>query len=198
VPSTHAATALIALLVFTVAGAGCSGGDAGPPPASVPGVPASNATEAPLLPTSADALPDFDFAAFEDLGSQLAGVPVVVNIWSSWCGPCKEEAPALASAALKYGGEVQFLGVDILDDREDAASFIRQHGWTYPSLFNHSGDIRDSLGFIGQPETVFYDASGHVVSTWIGPIPSDRLEQGIAAALSPEATDETLTGTAER
>jgi thiol-disulfide isomerase/thioredoxin len=144
-------------------------------------VTAINATDASLLPTAADALPAFDFDKFEDLGAQLDGVAVVVNIWSSWCGPCRTEAPVLAAAARKYRASVQFLGVDILDDRADAASFILAHGWTYPSVFDASGEIRDQLGFVGQPETLFYSAGGHLVSTWIGPIPDDEMQRQIQA-----------------
>jgi thiol-disulfide isomerase/thioredoxin len=139
-----------------------------------------NAADAPLLPDTVDDLPAFDFDQFERLGAQLNGVPVVVNIWSSWCGPCRDEASALAAAAEEHGDDVQFLGVDILDRRDDAVSFIRRYGWTYPSVSNASGDIRDKLGFVGQPETLFYDAAGRLVSTWIGPMTPDRLEQQIA------------------
>lgn len=167
-----------AFAVLAVAATGCSGDGA---TTVTPKVSAANAAEASLLPTAADALPTFDFAKFEDLGAQLNGVPVVVNIWSSWCGPCRTEAPELAAAAATYGSQVQFLGVDILDNRGDAASFIRQYHWSYPSLYNASGDIRDKLGFVGQPETLFYDSAGHVVSTWIGPITADQLDQHIAA-----------------
>ena len=59
---------------------------------------------------------------------------------------------------------MQFLGVDILDSRDGARGFIDEHGLTYPSVFDPSGNIRDSFGVIGQPVTVFYDADGDVVN----------------------------------
>ena len=82
----------------------------------------------------------------------------MVNVWAAWCDPCKAEAPLLHDASQTYGDRVQFLGVDILDSLDGARGFIAEHGLTYPSIFDPAGAIRDSLGMIGQPVTVFYDA----------------------------------------
>ena len=131
------------------------------------------------LPTSSTALPRFDMEKFQMLGHSLNGTPVVVNIWSSWCAPCRHEAPLLAKAARQYAGEVQFIGIDIQDRREDAVKFIREADLNYAHLFNPSGDIRDGLGFVGQPETLFYEADGDLAFTWIGPLSEQRLEHGL-------------------
>jgi cytochrome c biogenesis protein CcmG, thiol:disulfide interchange protein DsbE len=74
---------------------------------------AENAAVTSLLPTTVSALPSFDFDMFERLLYELRGTPVVVNIWASWCGPCRTETPILVDAAEQYGARVQFLGVDI-------------------------------------------------------------------------------------
>jgi len=95
---------------------------------------------------------------------------VVVNVWASWCGPCRIESPNLVMAANLYGDRVQFLGVDILDQRSAAQAFIQEEGYPYPSVFNPTGDIRDRLGYIGQPVTIFFDAQGKKVASWGGPI----------------------------
>ncbi len=100
----------------------------------------------------------------------------MVNVWGSWCGPCREEAPHLAAAHDRFGARVQFLGVDILDARESARDFMREHGWDYPSLYDPPGAIRDGLGLLGQPVTLFYDAAGELVDRWIGPIPQAELD----------------------
>ena len=114
----------------------------------------------PLLPRTTCSLPQFDPARFRELLEQLRGVPVVVNIWGSWCGPCLEEAPDLARVAREFEGRVQFLGVDINDLRVPAENFIRRFGWTYPSVFDPPGAIRDALGLVGQPHTLVFDAAG--------------------------------------
>ena len=151
--------------------------------ASQAGPSAANATTAPLLPTQVATLPTFDVQQYQQLLTQLRGTPVVVNVWASWCGPCEAEAPLLRDAAARYGHRVQFLGVDILDSLDGARSFIADHAIPYPSVFDPQGAIRDSLGMIGQPVTVFYDANGTLVSKWPGQLTRTALEQGITKAV---------------
>ncbi|MEX0754284.1 MAG: TlpA disulfide reductase family protein [Actinomycetota bacterium] len=165
--------------------AACTGdGEPTLPGAPSAGAPARNATTAPLLPTTVDALPELDPAGYQQLLEQLEGTPVVVNFWGSWCGPCKDEAPDLRAAGERYGDRVQFLGVDILDERTSAAAFIERAGWTYPSVSNPNGDVRDSLGFLGQPITLFYDSSGELVHQRQGAIGPDELRDGIELILA--------------
>jgi thiol-disulfide isomerase/thioredoxin len=155
----------------------------GAPQGSQSGPTAKNATTAALLPTHVASLPAFDVETFDRLLAQLHGTPVVVNVWAAWCGPCKAEAPLLRAASQTFGDRVQFLGVDILDSLDGARGFIADHGLTYPSVFDPPGAIRDSLGMIGQPVTVFYDAQGNVVKTYPGQLTQTALDQGIRAAL---------------
>jgi thiol-disulfide isomerase/thioredoxin len=149
-----------------------------------PGAPASNATTTELLPTSVSELPTFDFDRFEQLMYQLRGTPVVVNLWASWCGPCRKETPSLVNAANRYGDRVQFLGVDYKDGRGAASTFAKDLDVPYPSVFDPSGDIHDRLGFVGLPDTVFYDASGEIVATWPGPLTADALTSHIQQLLA--------------
>ncbi len=132
-----------------------------------------------------------DFAGYEELLGQLRGTPVVVNIWGSWCGPCRTEAPHLAAAHATYGDRVQFIGVDILDVRESAREFIEEFGWTYPNVFDPSaaGDIRNQLGYLGQPVTLFYDADGTLVADWEGPLDPRTLEARIRKILPDPPAD---------
>ena len=152
-----------------------AGPDAGPV--------ARNAASAPLLPTHVAELPTFDVDTYRRLLTQMRGTPVVVNVWAAWCGPCQEEAPLLVAASQTYGDRVQFLGVDIVDSLGGARRFIEEHGLSYPSIFDPSGAIRDSLGMIGQPVTVFYDAGGNVAETYPGQLSQAELDKGIQAAL---------------
>ncbi len=175
---------LVALALLGLLAASCGGGSGGAPVSDRVPLPASNATKAQLLPTDAMALPDFDLAKYERLVIQLRGTPLLVNVWASWCGPCKAEAPYLATAAKTYGDRVQFLGIDILDSRDSARGFMAEFDWTYPSLFDATGAIRDGLGYIGQPLTLFYDSSGALVSDWIGALTPDVLSKRIHQLLT--------------
>jgi thiol-disulfide isomerase/thioredoxin len=171
---------LAVALTAWIAGA-CAGGDAvGWTHAAIP---AQNATTAALLPTDAAELPDVDAATFDRLLAQLRGTPVVVNVWGSWCGPCRQEAPLLADAADRYGSRVQFLGIDILDSRASARAFMQQFGWRYPSLYDATAAVRDHLGLLGQPDTLFYDASGSLAFRWPGPLTASVLDRRIRALL---------------
>jgi thiol-disulfide isomerase/thioredoxin len=135
------------------------------------------------LPPTPTTLPTFDLARFQTLLASLRGKPVVVNVWASWCGPCIAEAPGLAATSRELGGRVQFVGVDIQDQRPAARAFIARYGWTYPSVFDPTGAIRDGLGFLGQPVTVVYDRTGRRRFVWSGAMRTDVLRRGLATLL---------------
>jgi cytochrome c biogenesis protein CcmG, thiol:disulfide interchange protein DsbE len=174
---------LLPLLALLSMAATCGGSAPEPDGSADAGRAARNAATAPLLPTHVAELPAFDVDSYQRLLTQLRGTPIVVNVWAAWCGPCKAEASLLHGASQTYGDRVQFLGVDILDSLDGARGFIAEHGLTYPSIFDPSGAIRDSLGMIGQPVTVFYDSDGNVAKTYPGQLTQTALDQGIRAAL---------------
>ena len=107
-----------------------------------------------LLPGCADALPAMDPDTFERLLAELEGTPVLVNFWGSWCPPCKDEMPHLVEAHDEFGDRVQFLGVDIIDNREEARLFMEEFGMTFPSVFDPPDAIKTSLGQFGQFDDV--------------------------------------------
>jgi len=153
-----------------------------PAPDPTPGtIPAHNAAEAPLLPWFADTLPVMGPDTFRRLLGQLEGTPVVVNFWGSWCPPCREEMPRFVAAHDEFGDRVQFLGVDILDSRDDADAFMEEFGMTFPSVFDVPDAIKTSLGLYGQPVTVFFRADGSHAFDWTGPIPDDILRRHLMA-----------------
>lgn len=125
-----------------------------------------------LAPTS--------LAAFEGMLTGAQGRPVVVNVWASWCAPCRVEAPLLQRAAERYGTEVIFVGVDSRDDRDAGAAFMRRYGMTYPNVFDDTGAIRQALGLRGFPTTYIFGRDGRLRSTVVGGIS----EQVLAARLA--------------
>ena len=137
----------------------------------------------PLLPEDRLALPEYDLATFEAMLEELRGKPVVVNVWGAWCPPCRVEAPDLAAVSSEFKGDVQFVGVDILDTRADARAFILEYDWQYPSVFDPVAAIRDGLGYTGQPVTILYDAEGNVAWEWAGVVNADLLRTEIRKVL---------------
>ena len=118
---------------------------------------------------------------FEGVLVGLRGRPVVVNVWASWCGPCRIEAPLLQRAARRYEGAVVFVGVDSRDDVEPARAFIRRYRLTYPNVFDAAGDIRAWLGVRGFPSTYVFDRRGRLTASVVGGISEQALAAHIAA-----------------
>ena len=123
--------------------------------------------ETQLLPTT--------LSEFEEMLVGLRGKPVAVNIWASWCGPCRAEMPLLQRAAETYGGKVTIIGVDSRDSPREAREFLKDVGVDYPNVFDATGDIRKALGLRGFPTTYFFDDSGRLVATVVGGISEARL-----------------------
>lgn len=126
---------------------------------------------------SSDRLPEVDLPCFnEDRTvdvSKLAG-PAVVNLWASWCGPCRTEMPMLAKAARANPG-VQFVGVNVQDGGENAAELLVSTGVTYPQLVDDDAVVLDYTRVPGLPVTLALDADGAVVDRVIGEISEDEL-----------------------
>ncbi len=99
--------------------------------------------------------------AMEAQLAALRGHPVVVNKWASWCAPCRQEFPLFQRAAVTFGRQVAFLGLDAGDRRPDAARFLARFPVSYPSFEDPSESISRAIGAPGgYPITVFFDARG--------------------------------------
>jgi cytochrome c biogenesis protein CcmG/thiol:disulfide interchange protein DsbE len=108
--------------------------------------------------------------AYEGRVAALRGYPAVVNVWASWCGPCRFEFPHFQRAAADYGKRVAFLGVDSQDSDDAAATFLAEAPVPYPSYTDPDKDVADSLGAsLGLPDTAFYDRRGKLVYLKQGP-----------------------------
>ena len=100
-------------------------------------------------------------SAFQDRLQSLRGHPVVVNVWASWCEPCRQEFPYLQRLSAKYGERVAFLGVDTKDNDAAARTFLGEFPLPYPSYTDPDQAIARSVGAtIGLPDTAYYDAAG--------------------------------------
>lgn len=122
--------------------------------------------------------------------SDFAGKAVVVNFWASWCVPCEQEAPVLERAWREHRDEgLVVLGVDFNDLRSDARRFMREHGLTYPVVYDRDGELVAKFGATGVPETFFVDRRGRLVGTRITgavnarPELEEQFEEGIRLAL---------------
>ncbi|HET9677725.1 MAG TPA: TlpA disulfide reductase family protein [Solirubrobacterales bacterium] len=112
--------------------------------------------------------------AFEERLAQLRGYPVVVNVWASWCGPCRFEFPVLQKLSARYGKKVAFLGVNSEDSDDAATTFLREDPVPYPSYTDPDKKLAESLGVhLGFPGTAFYDKAGKLLYLKQGPYTKD-------------------------
>jgi cytochrome c biogenesis protein CcmG, thiol:disulfide interchange protein DsbE len=124
---------------------------------------------------------DLQAVTVDQFQARLQGLdrPAVVNVWASWCIPCRSEAPLLSSAFEAHGDLVEFIGVDVQDNQPDAKSFIAEHGLDFEHFFDRDRAIPNHYAGIGTPITFFFDRGGELVSTHNGIIDERGLALGI-------------------
>jgi thiol-disulfide isomerase/thioredoxin len=169
--------ALVALLTLVVTSA-CSRGRDG----SAPPVTSDSSTGAPCVPAATSAasaspginvetasnqkVPDLALACFAGGDKVKIGTlhrPAILNLWASWCTPCRTELPALNTYAQK--GTVFVLGVNTEDTRSRADSVVDDLKLGFPNLFDRDGTLLKAIGSLPLPVTLFLTADGTVVYT---------------------------------
>jgi thiol-disulfide isomerase/thioredoxin len=125
-------------------------------------------------------LPCFAGGAAVRLGA--LGKPAVLNLWASWCGPCRSELPVIQRYADASGGAVAVLGVVTGDTRTAAASFAEDVGVTFPSVFDKDSAVqRSGLVPVALPVTLFVDAQGRVRHVEAAAIPDVSTLDGLVS-----------------
>ena len=157
---------LLALLVMLALVAGCAPSTVeGTPPAAggsclppVPSVVASGAV-------APGRIPDLTLDCFQGGGTvRLTALhrPAIVNLWASWCGPCRTELPAFQRFADTVGDRVLVLGVDTGDTRDAGSGFMQDAKVAFPTLFDARSTLLSGVGRSALPVTLFVDAEGGI------------------------------------
>jgi peroxiredoxin len=120
-------------------------------------------------------VPDFTFPDINGKVVSLSnhrGKVVLVNVWATWCPPCRQEMPSMQSLYEKFKGEdFEILAVSIdSEGREAVAPFMRKMNLTFPALLDPGETIRPLYGVTGVPESFIIDKQGILVEKIIGPI----------------------------
>jgi cytochrome c biogenesis protein CcmG, thiol:disulfide interchange protein DsbE len=109
---------------------------------------------------------------------------VLVNFWASWCGPCREEAPALEKFQQRHGnGSFTVLGIDSRDLSGDGRAFVRRFGLSYPQLRDGDGATAHAFGTTGVPENYLIGPDGTVRLLVRGPVSEEYLDGEVAPLL---------------
>lgn len=118
------------------------------------------------------------------------GKPVVVNLWASWCGPCRAEATDLENSYLAFKDQgVEFLGLNTRDGLAAAKAFNDRFKTTYPSIRDKDGQLTLAFGNLGPaatPSTIILDSQGRVAARILGPTTESELRVVLTAVLESE------------
>ena len=138
-------------------------------------------------------VPDFTLPGLETgsaglrSGDLATGKPIVLNVWASWCGPCREEHPHLM--ALARAGVTVF-GLNYKDDADAARRFIGALGNPYSRIgADTRGRVAIDFGVYGVPETFVIDGTGRIVSRFAGPLARASLEREILPHLDLDLSE---------
>ena len=140
----------------------------------------SSSSAAPPAPTA----PGFTVAALGRTGSvslsQYKGRPVIVNFWASWCGPCQQETPLLASWYKQEHGQIALIGLDENDTTAHALAFAHAKGVTYTLGFDPHLIVTSPYDVSGLPETFFLNAQHRIVEHVLGAMTKADLAEGVS------------------
>ncbi len=138
---------------------------------------ARGTTTATTQPTAPPALETLQQQASQMLGSYpalhariraLRGYPIVINVWASWCVPCRSEFGLFRTASARYGSRIAFLGADADDSAGDAHSFLQQHPVNYPSYSVQTTQLTPLASIEGLPTTIYISRAGKVAYVHTG------------------------------
>ena len=107
--------------------------------------------------------------------SSLAGKPVVVNFWATWCAPCVSELPEFQRAYEEYGDRVEFIFINIEADVGKVMSFMQDNGFNFPLYFDLTCVAQEGYSVSSIPMSVFIDPEGHVSAEQEGSMDYDTI-----------------------
>jgi cytochrome c biogenesis protein CcmG/thiol:disulfide interchange protein DsbE len=136
-------------------------------------------------PLVGEPMPPFELTGLDGTtvsSASLAGVPMVVNFWASWCIPaCVDEHPVLLDAGDRFADQVQLVGILYDDDPADARQFLVRYGdGGWPNGDDASGAVALDYGVLGPPETFFVDANGVIRAKHFGPLTEADMAENLA------------------
>lgn len=137
-------------------------------------------------PVGTNDRPDLPTVTADEFEAHLETIdrPAVVNVWASWCLPCRSEAPLLNEAFAKYGDRIEFIGIDVADNQADAKEFLDEFGLDFHHFFDPDRQIPAAYSGIGTPITFFFGPNGELVNTHNGVIDERTLALNIDELLA--------------
>ncbi|THA80171.1 TlpA disulfide reductase family protein [Streptomyces sp. A0592] len=190
------------LTAVTVTGAltltACSGSDSGKPTGSGGNYVTGESGITTAAKGERAEAPGLDGKTVDDKSldtKALKGKVVVLNVWGSWCPPCRAEAPSFAKVSKELtdaGKDVVFVGLNVRDNsKQNAAAFEQTFGITYPSLYDPDGKLllrfpKGSLNPNAIPSTLVLDREGRIAARTLAPLSEEQLRSMIDPVLAEQ------------
>lgn len=113
---------------------------------------------------------------------------VLVNLWASWCIPCREEAPLLDEFYRRERGhDTTVVGINVQDNRDDALAFLRRHPTGFEQLRSVGDERSAAFGSTGVPENFLVDPRGRLAWIWRGPVNETLLRENVIPLIEGRA-----------
>lgn len=132
--------------------------------------------------------PEFVLESFDGERVRLSDFrekTLLVNFWASWCHPCREEAPVLEKTYMFFSGrQVEFIGINIMDDKKSAEEYIKSLGGTFVNVYDPENRVHLEYGVGGVPETFFVNPDGIITGKHRGPLTEKMIMSYIEDATS--------------
>jgi len=173
------------LAVVLITGCSSTGADEPTRAANTEGYVGAQKSVTIIEPANRQPAPDISGEVLGEDGTEIStadleGKVVVLNVWGSWCGPCRAEAPDLQAASAKTAKTAQFIGLNTRDfDQAPPIAFNRSNKITYPSIWDPTGAVLVSLSGTlpptAIPSTLIIDSDGRVAARIVGPVTETTL-----------------------
>jgi len=145
----------------------------GPPQGAAPAAPADVATTP--APQADHPAPDFTLMSLDGTPvtlSKLKGQVALINIWATWCPPCRAEMPTIETAYEQYRDQgFTVLAVNLQEDPRSVATFMQQYKLTFPALLDLDGQVSRTYQAFSLPSSFFVDKKGVIRAVYRGPMP---------------------------
>ena len=112
--------------------------------------------------------------------SDFRGKNVVLNFWASWCPPCREEMPEFQRIYNENQGKLVVVGVNLQESKENAESFVKKLGITFPILLDPNAQVKDMYNVFTQPVTYFIYSNGKIIDKKFGPLTTEEINEKIS------------------
>ena len=134
----------------------------------------------PVGPKVGNLAPDFVLTTLDGSQlrlSELAGRPIFLNFWASWCGPYRQEMPEILASQRRSGSDLMIIGVNVQENANLARGFVEEFRIDFPTVLDMRGQVAIAYRVTGLPTSFFVDRNGVIRGVFFGPLSLDEMRK---------------------